>query len=553
MSRLQSLSVAYWKACSKTINDHFGLATPIEPKIVRIIDAIQEIRFGGQYIVESGELLLTRDVLEKNIPLEGIVYRECLYHALPLDFCIEAKHDIATCFAFATLGKNERVLWVDYWKKVPSKRIRANLVYDSFEIMDWMYSLGGHAELSTLIHEIESMNRYGKHLTFEEYVEYIIRRTQDIVVGLSQTEVKILDALQKEADISYRQVRKSTGLSESWISTKINDLKRRYVLVELTTAPFSKIGIRTFHVLLSASSWDNPTRFIKGCPFLYDIRPILSGPWQVISRLAVPDNTENIKALDQMVSILQRNGIGVNVSETYSVGVANSFYHYNTRDQHWDIPWIAMESWGHRIQSESLHELMERIDVPARTVDQYLDPTDMEVLEQVHRGIASTRTLREKLSIGQNKLSSRVKKLRAQELIRKMWVVYNIGLVERVALRTNDKTTSQMLDAWARELPRSYLRYEDSRNLLLMTELPSGGSTKLMDVLRKLKWPVTIAPIGSGVWGNWEFPKQLWDVNTQRWISPRSKIVTWLNELVLECEDSDRPSISNTRHFQRTR
>jgi hypothetical protein len=110
-----------------------------------------------------------------------------------------------------------------------------------------------------------------------------------------------------------------------------------------------------------------------------------------------------------------------------------------------------------------------------------------------------------------------------------------------------------MLDAWARELPRSYLRYEDNRNLLLMTELPSGGSTKLMDALRKLKWPITIAPIGSGIWGQWEFPKHLWAIDKQRWTSPVVKIRDWLNELIIECEDSDEPSLSNRRQFLRTR
>jgi hypothetical protein len=87
----------------------------------------------------------------------------------------------------------------------------------------------------------------------------------------------------------------------------------------------------------------------------------------------------------------------------------------------------------------------------------------------------------------------------------------------------------------------------------MMTELPSGGSTRLMDVLRKLKWPVTVAPIGSGVWGSWEFPKQLWDVDNQRWKSPYSKIKTWLDELISECEEDDQPSISNRRHFLNTR
>jgi DNA-binding Lrp family transcriptional regulator len=545
--------IEYWKASSKTILDHFGLEAPPIPTRLRMIDSIQAERFGGQYNIPTEELLITQEVIENDVPLEGVVYRECLFHALPSDFCVAAQHDIASCFARIMLDRDNGERWISQWKMIPSQRIRANLEYDSFELMDWMYNLGGYDELTTLIHEIESMDKYGKKLTFEEYVEYMIKRTQDIIVGLSQTEVKIITAIQKDANVSHRQVSEQTGLSESWISTKVNQLKNRYVLVELTTTPFSRIGIRTFHVLLSGSSGDNPTRFIKNCPFLYNIRPILNGPWQVISRLAVPDNIENIKSLDQMVSILQRYGIAVDLSETYSVGINNSFYHYSIKNNHWDIPWVAMESWGYRIQSESLHQLIEPIDFPAKTTDHYLDEIDMDILELAHNGDASTRTLRKKLSIGQNQLSGRVKILRDEELIRKVWAVYNIGLNERVALRTHDKATSHMLDAWARELPRSYLRYEENRNLLLMTELPSGGSIKLMDALRKLKWPVTVAPIGSGVWGQWEFPKNLWDVDRQRWTSPHPQLVDWLNGITDECEGVVDSPTNTRRHFLKTR
>ncbi|TFH04860.1 MAG: AsnC family transcriptional regulator [Candidatus Thorarchaeota archaeon] len=553
MSGLKLRSIEFWRASSKIISDHFGVETLPAPKVVSRISPYHAIRFGGQYHVESETLQITQEVIENEIPLEGIIHRECLFHALPRDFCDEAKHDVASSFARVLLEKNDRERWIKHWKALPQQRIRANVVYNSFGMMDWMHNLGGYDELVTLIHEFQSMNRYGKTLAYEEYFDYMIRRIQDIVVGLSQTEVKIIDALQKDADISYRQVASSTGLSESWVSTKINHLKNRYVLVELTTAPFSRIGIRTFHVLISGPSWDDPTRYIKNCPFLYDIRPILSGPWQVISRLAVPDNIDNTQAIDQMASILHRNGIAVDVTETYSVGVTDSFYHYNTKTKQWNIPWVAMESWGHRIQAESLDQLVERIDYPAKVTDHYLDSIDIEILELAHQGISSTRALRKKLSIGQTNLSNRVQKLRAEELIRKIWSVYNIGLVERVALRTTDRKTSGMLDVWSRELPRGFLRYEENRSLLTVVELPLGGSIKLMDALRKLKWPVSISPIGSGVWGQWNFPKQLWDVDKQRWTSPRPEIISWLDQLVTECETPDTASIDSRRHFLKTR
>lgn len=552
MSNLRRQSIEFWKSSSNTIQDHFGLDTSHELKQVQIIDSFHALRFGGQYLVDRELLQITQEVIDNKIPLQGVIHRECLFHSLPVDICYEARYDVASCYAREFLGKIDKTHWIENWKLLPERRVRPNLLYNSFEMIDWMYKLGGYEELVTLIHEFESMSRYGKSLEFEEYMEYMIRRTQDIVIGLSQTEIKIIDALEKEADVSYRNISKSTGLSESWISTRINHLKNIYVLADLTAAPFSRIGIRTFHVLLAGPAGDEPTRFIKNCPFLYNVRPILNGPWQVIGRLAVPDNRTNINAINKMVSLLQRDGIAIDVSETYSVGITNSFYHYNTKTKQWDIPWVAMESWGHRIQSESLHYLVDRIDYPAKTTDQYLDSTDFEILELVHQGISSTRALREKLSIGQTKLIDRVQKLRAEELIRKTWAVYNIGLIERVALRVTDKETASMVDTWSRELPRGYLRYEENRHLMMMAELPVGASSKLMDVLRKLRWPVSISAIGSGVWGDWEFPKSQWNVDKQRWDAPNSEINSWLNDVAIECDKSDNVELDSYRHFLKT-
>ena len=511
------------------------------------------LRIGGQYVPGLMELQITQATVDNKIPLEGVIQRECLFHALPADLCDESKHDVASEFVRYNLSKEDRELWLNEWKNIPPVRVRANLEYSSFELMDWMHNLGSFKELDTLIHELESMSRYGKTLTFEEYVEYMTRRIQDIVVGLSQTEVKIIDVLQKEESASYRQIARTTGLSESWVSTQINKLKKRYVLVELTTTPFSRIGIRTFHVLLSGPSWDDPTRYIKDCPFIFDVRPILNGPWQVIARLAVPDNIDNIRSLDQMVSILQRNGIAVDVAETYSVGQTNSFYHYNTNSNQWEIPWVALEGWGHRIQEESLDQLVDRIDYPAKSTDSYLDKLDLQILELTQQGIASTRALRKNLALGQTKLSNRVKKLRSEGLIRKIWDVYNIGLVERVALRATDRKTAGLLDAWSRELPKAFLRFEENRSLLMVTELPMGGSTRLMDALRTLKWPVTVSPIGSGVWGQWVFPKNSWDVERQNWNAAKLKIATWLNQLVMECEKSTATTTDSRGHFLQTR
>jgi DNA-binding Lrp family transcriptional regulator len=537
MTTENSHIVSLWCDCSRLIAQRFGLRAPPIFKSVEVVESVDVKRIGGFYNQPTNEFHLHPDTLMKTIPLAGVVYRECLYNTLPSELCHETRRDLSSEFARQTLTKSERVKWVREWKKIPTQKIRVDLVHTSYRSMERITSLGGRGELDSLVHEFVSLARYGKSLNFEEYVEYLNQRTRNIVVELTRTDIKIVDALYKDPTATYRKVAKTTGLSESWVCTRINQLKRKYVLMNYTTAPFSRTGIRTFHVLLAGPSWSDPSTLLTKCPFLYDVRFILNGPWQVIARLAVPDNKANIRTLDRMTSILNGNGVAVDVAETYSVGMSNSFYHYNSIKRRWDIPWIAMRGWGHRITDESLYKIIERIDLPAKTTDAYLDSLDIRILTLIQNRISSIRALRKELSIGQTKLINRMKKLRAEGLIRNIWNIQNIGLVERVAIRATDRRTADILDTWSRELPRAYLRYEENRNLLMMTDLPAGGSTHLMDVLRALNWPVTVSPLSSGTWGYWEFPYSLWDEERQEWQAQKDESELWLNRLAEASEN----------------
>ncbi|MFW9869166.1 MAG: hypothetical protein ACFFFO_06285 [Candidatus Thorarchaeota archaeon] len=549
MTDLTSEILSIWQECSSIVADRFNLGTPAHPKSIRTISKLDGLYMGGSYVVSDREFQITEEVVVGDIPLRGLIFRECLFNSLPNNLCSEAKRDLAFEFSRQSLKKGDRNRWTSLWRTIPSLRIQPNLVYNSLELMTWIHTLGGNDELDSIIHEFVCMFRYGKFLDFQQYVEYMMQRVQSIVVTLNQAEVKILDVLMKNRDASYKQVAEISGLSESWVCTKINYLKRKYVLVEHTTVPFSTVGIKTFHVLLAGPSWSNPDKLLTKCPFLYEIRAILNGPWHSMARLAVPDNSENVRFLKQMINILENYGLACDVSETFSVGVSNSFYHYNAKIRNWEIPWIAMQGWGHRIKEESIDQLVERIDYPARTTDYYLDSLDIRILDLVRQGFTSTRAIRKELAVGQNKLVNRLKKLRTEGLIRRDWSVMNIGLVERVALRATDERTANLLDVWSRELPRVFLRYEKIRNLLMIVELPLGGSTKMMDTLRLLKWPVTISPLSSAIWGHWEFPRQFWDVEHQRWMAQKEDLRTWLEFLRKECEEMVSKELESQSEF----
>ena len=534
-----------WIYASRSIYNRFQIDVVLQPDSIQIINDDEADRFGGHFDKETGALCFSETTRDGRIPWQGIVYRESLFHSLPQNLCKEARNDIACEFARQILGKSDQKTWEKTWKKQTSVRINVNLSYDSFLMMNWVISLGGEGELDSLLHEFKSMAKYGRNLEFRDYIEYMTKRTQKIEAGLNSTEIKIIDALIRDKTITFSKLAKNIKLSDSWVSTIINRLKRRYILVAGTSTPFSRIGIRTIHVLLGSEPDDEPSRYIEDCPFVFNIQHVLNGPWQVLARLAVPDNHDSMQSIYAMEDILQQNGIAVDITETTSVAALNSFYHYNVANRRWEIPWVAMHGWGQRITDESLAELVERVDTPAKPTDAYINELDIAILDLINKKVSSSRILRQMLKVGQSRLSEHLNKLYSEGLIRKDWTVYNIGLVERVALRVHDRKMSKMLDLWSRELPQTYLRYEDPRNLLVISELPAGGSTEMMKIIRELGWSVNISLLGGRVWGQWTFPTHLWNVENQSWDAPIEEIASWQNQLLQEIEtEVKRPSLT---------
>ncbi len=526
--------LSIWKEASRVIDNRFHYQVNIVPRKIKIISDSETLRFGGYLDETSPTLYITENTNINLIPLAGVIYRECLFHSLPSNICDKAKYDVSCEFARQSLLRGEKQKWEEVWKIEEKIRVWQNLTYTSYATMNWMVSLGGDGELDTLLHEFSSMEKYGRKLDFISYVEYMQKRTQNIDVELNPTEMKVIDALLKTNTTTLSEIADELNLSNAWISTLVNRLQKRYILIKTTNTPFSKIGIRSIDVLVESEPDDDPSRYFAHCPFLFRIQNILNGPGQVLTRLSVPDNHDSVHSIEKMANILRSNGIKVDIAETHSAALHHSFYHYNLTNRRWEIPWLALQGWGNRIENESLDDLVERIDTPAKMTESYIDELDIKILELINKRIISSRELRMKLKIGQKRFSEHFKKLYSEGLIKKNWGAYNLGLVERVALRSHDKRMNKILDVWSRELPKTFLRYDDSRNLLMITELPVGGSTKMMRVIRELGWNVNMALLDIGVYGNWSFPAELWNVKKQRWDAPLEKIQSWLDELVHE-------------------
>lgn len=528
--------IKLWKESSMLVRNRFHLEVLDAPKSVRVIDAEDCERFGGHLDAKAGVLYLSNATKEGRVPWSGVVHRENFFHALPPTLCDEARNDVSSEFAHQNLTKAERSLWEAAWKALPARRVQSNLTYTSFHTMAWMISLGGERELDSLVHEFLSMSKYGRALSFNDYFKYMSRRIQRIEVGLNETEIRIVDALLKDRSLSVTRLAQQLELSKSWVSALLNRLRNAYILRDVTRTPFSRVGIGIFHILLGSRPEDDASRYLSGCPFLYDSQEILNGPWQVLARLAIPNNARSIQSLQTAAGLLNDNGIAVDISETHSSALTHSFYHYNVTNRRWEIPWVAMQGWGQRIQDESLDEVVERIDTPANITDMYLDELDQKILGCISKNISSARCLRKELKVGQNRLAEHLAKLRYNGLIRRNWNIHNIGLVESVAIRVSDRRTGRMMDAWSRELPKASLTYGRSRDLLMITDLPSGGSSRLMETIRGLGWHASVSLLGSSMGGQWSFPIELWNVEQQAWDAPIEQIDSWLAQLDRELE-----------------
>jgi DNA-binding MarR family transcriptional regulator len=485
-------------------------------------------RVGGQFDIPTSTLVIS----SSSNHYEGLILRECFISSMQGKNCPEAILDVATEFAHQELTPSQRRNWTKMTEGKEERRIRANLVYAPIADVRRICRIGGADQLDRIVRELQSRTRYGIEFTFEEYAEFLAKKVQTHIVKLSKTEVKVLDTLLRYPEITIPELEQKLGFSRSWTSSLVSNLKAKEVVFLHEKVPFSRIGIQMFHLLISDDDQSKPFELFSNCPFLFEIRHVIAGRWNELATLTVPSNLKSIDALNRFRKILHSYDIETELFEVAASALSYSFNFYSTILNAWDIPWMTLQGWGSRIEREGLQNAYERLDKPAITTDVHLDGNDMKIMASVHNVRTKARDLRKELAIGQNKLFSHLKKLRTNGLIVQWWNVYNIGLVEWIAIQAPAKH-AQMIDVWARELPRVFIRYDKKRNLFMLVNLPKGDSVELMKTLVALEWNrfLTILPLDLGIWGHWGFPFHLWNVERQTWQAPVKEIEQWMISL----------------------
>jgi DNA-binding Lrp family transcriptional regulator len=514
-----------WLECSRRLTEEFSLSPSIS------FDELLDTERWRENVADLESL--TANEASRAI-IKGYVAFECFRAAFPsASICEECITDLAMEFARQILSASEEAHWTEKWRDDElAGRIRTTRFHKGSETLPNIERVSGPRAFLEVVREIIATAKSGLELGFEEYSTYLRKRVRRITAPLDSAELRIVDLLIQNRDADNLSVAKAVGISPEWASRRINELRSRWILRRFDRVPFSRIGIRMFNLFIASDmSALNLLRTLEDFPFLYSYQRVLTGSWDALAVLSVPDNSMSIRLVNSLPKILGKLGCEVLLLEIVSSGVVTCFDHYDTTEKNWFLPWELLELHLRRIYNDGLAKTIGMIDKPAERVDIKLDDLDMQIIDQMRAGNTSIARIREKLRIGQKKASDRVRRLRDAGLVDTLWEVHNIGLNEPVIVSTEDVTAGEAIAAWARRLPRAIISFNAKRHLSMMVQLPRGGSYGLTRALSFLSHQVDVGLLDEKLYGGWGFPIDLWDEKKQGWSYPKTEIDAWLASL----------------------
>ncbi|MCK4566041.1 MAG: Lrp/AsnC family transcriptional regulator, partial [Candidatus Thorarchaeota archaeon] len=495
-----------WVRCCSILQNSYQLKPETNP--VSVMD-----------IQKWNQMLSSYDPQENNMEsralLKGNIARECFNSVVsPNGICPQCIDDLAMEFARQMLDTSEEKHWLIMWDAEESTGSRKTTrFYRPSKTFPQIDLVGGPGTFSKIIKEIIATAKSGIALDFDDFVLFLRKRLKRIAAQMDQTDVRIVSHLVDSGKVDNLSVAKALNITPEWVSRKIGQLRKRGILRRFDRVPFSRVGIRMFNLFVdSGITNEDPFKFLEGCPFLYAYYRVLTGKWDCLAILAVPDNITSMKFLADLERILKKWGLDFSLFEIASSGTVNCFDHYDVSAKQWSLPWELLEIHLKRIFDSGLAHVIDRIDSPANRTRIRLDELDMQILEMIRHGDTSVSKVRNALRIGQQKTVERIRRLREERLIDTTWEVHNVGLNEPVIVTSTDVTIGRAISAWSQRLPRAIASFDVSRNLTLLSQLPRGGVYGLTKAMSFLAHKVDVGVLDEKIYGGWGFPTHLWDV-----------------------------------------
>ncbi len=532
---LQKQLFKLWNELEIEIKDIYGLSGFNTPSKIVLSNDKNPIGNFMPGVIRGDSIIINSNLPDYQKLLSVTIRKLCFQSSLPSDLlCDNCLDDLSFEYARRSIENDTlRSQWESIWSEhSPRRQISSAIDYFPCVGYKWLYSVAGEKGLDTFVRELTHRARNQISLSFEDYMQYFSMRIRRFERTLDSTELKLTSTVVENPNLSSKDLANLVGISEEWMSRKLAQLQKRMVLRKFNRAPFSRIGIQMFHVLVSRRDTEtDPFDLFKDCPFLYSYRKVISGNWTALATLSIPENSESMRFVKEGLKRIVEAGFDIDPHQIHSSGVSRSFDYYEPKVGHWDIPWELLAIHLQRIQSDELASSIPRVDRPEKRIEIELDELDMKIFDCVSRGIASVSKIRSHLKVGQHRVAERLQKLREYGLVIKSWEVHNIGLNEHAIIYCKDRELGKTIAAWSLRLPKSVISFSSKEELMLLADLPKGGSFGLATALEGLNNGTCIGILSPQIYGAWGFPSALWDSKFQRWKCPKKELDSWITQI----------------------
>jgi len=531
----KKLVLKKWSEIASEIEDVFGLTAQATPSkaFATSKESVKDDQTPG--FLEQDAIIFNSRIRRYEDLLLITTTKLCFQSALPTDLlCCECIDDLSFEYARRKIKDDAlREHWERLWSvHSPPRQVSSVIHYDPSSAYVWLHSVAGERGLDTIVRELTHRAKHQIPLTFDDYLQYFSTRIHRFENTLDETELKIVRHIVETPGIQFNSLAKLVGITPEWLTRKISQLQKRTILRMFERVPFSRVGILMLQLLMTAKSHTADSfSLIKDCPFLYSFGRVTSGEWDSLATLCVPDNKLSVQYLDEGLGIIQKMGVDLQIHRIKSSGVSYCFDYYSPKDKQWSLPWELLSIHLQRIMSDNLSKSIPRVDTPELKLDIPLDDLDVQVLDCINNGISSVSKIRKQLKVGQHRVAASLQKLRDNRLSIKTWEAHNIGLSEHVVVHAEEKDLAEAIAAWSLRLPRSIISFSTNDELMLIADLPLGGSYGLASAIGGIDPRNCIGILSPSLYRGWSFPVSLWESNYQKWMCPEERIRYWIDSL----------------------
>ncbi len=428
--------------------------------------------------------------------MKGILALEAFKLMLPASIAgLSHATNLAWGFAHQQLDNEEKERWHILWLETPGvgeKVDLGDLLYDPVEALVLLEYLSDGKGLGELVKMLARLDRFHIRLGAEDFVRQVKEFISKYKTTLTFKEIRIMDLMLQEADISIEEVVKRTNFTSHTVSSIQTSLRQRGIIYTQPVVNLSRLGYQTHLLYLTPKhgAEEEVLEKLRRHKYITSLIHFVNGMGGYMATFTIPDEVKGNTELDLLkkeLSSISLPGTLLGFRRMRRLHFVN-FRSYLAEKGGWHVKWRTWALWLRRMLEEGLPDVLparEKVVIPQKAPA--LDSKDHAILAEISRGEWRLRQLREKLRIGSNTLAIRMKRFRREKIIEDEVGLRFIGLDDAAFLLFygGAKETS-LLIAGLNELP-FHVSAElegDKRGLFTTLYLPQGTSSTLARYIR---------------------------------------------------------------------